>query len=357
MVFPSNCKFAVLAVHNVRVDVVPDLILRDGTRVLTKFPFALENHWRTWLGSMQSERLQSCNLFLLRTATSGWDNGQLAIFGGEVDSRLMDEVGGVFAFLRLVGTIEYEDAFVLAGHVEETKATCRHFATTEHFNITSGCTPWVIRQHDLESAAELRSNYASLLKKFPDRWRFGRGCNALKTAFERHYASDRLHGFVRALEALIVPEIGRTEKQFVSRCSLFAGPKSRESEIRSMLQEVYRMRCDIEHVHDWDRSLDAYPIPDRENIALWRTRQMEELASAAYRKILLDPTLQLNFRDDSTIENFWKRTGDEVRAALGTVCDISELRLVKKYDSFGRADPSEWPRDLFEKLIRMAKSA
>jgi len=357
MVFPADCKFAVLAVHNARVDIAPDLVLANGTRVLTSLPFPLDNHWRTWLGAMQSQNLQACNLFLVSIATSGWSDGQLAIFGGEVDTQLMADVGGIFAFLRFVGSVEYTDAFVLAGHVENGDPTCRHFATTLRFNISRGCLPWVIREVDLRCAAQLQESYATLLKKFPEKWRFGRGCNALKSAFECHYASERLHGFVRAIEALLIPEIGRTEKQFISRCSLFAGPKSKEAEIRAALQEIYRMRCDIEHMHEWDRSLDAYSASDRENVAHWRTRQMEELASAAYRKIVSDTALQPHFYNDAATERFWKKPADEVRTAFGEICDISKLKTVTKYDYYGRAHPSEWPPDLFENLRGMAKSA
>jgi hypothetical protein len=358
-IFEPNCKFAILAIHGVRVDVPADLILQDGTRVLDGFPFTLDDYWKDWLGTIQFDNLHAGNLFFVRTATEGWPEGHLAISGGAVDEELQSQLGGVFAMLRFLGTIEYENAFMLGGHVVSGKPTCRHFAKTEPFNMTRGCLPWVIRETDLRTAVELRETYSLLQKTHtdPDRWRFGRGCNALKAAFEQYYASYRLHGFIRALEALILPEIGKTEKQFISRCTLFAGPTSQESGIRGALQEAYRMRSDIEHMHDWDRSLHTYPASERENIALWRTRQMEELASAAYRKILSDKALQSNFHSDATTENFWKRPDDEIRAAFGNICDIPQLKIVTKYRSDGRADPSEWPPEMFENLRRRAKSA
>jgi len=358
-VFEPNCKFAILAMHGVRADVPSDLILKDGTRVLETFPFTLDDHWKDWLGTIQFSNLQASNLFLVRTATGGWPEGHLSISGGKVDEELQSQLGGVFAMLRFLGTIEYENAFILGGHVVGGKPACRHFATTEPFKITRGCLPWVVREADLRTAVELREAYALLQKTSTDaeRWRYGRGCYALKSAFEQYYASYRLHGFIRALEALILPETGKTEKQFVSRCTLFAGPKSKESGIRGALQEAYRMRCDIEHMHDWDRSLHTHPASERENIALWRTRQMEELASAVYRKILSDKTLQPNFHSDAATESFWKRPDDEIRAAFGNICDISQLKIVKKYRSDWRADPSEWPPEMFENLRRKAKSA
>src|SRR6266446_1447731 len=114
-IFPENCKFAALAVQNVRTDIRSELTIRPGTIAVAKLPFPLENHWRLWLGAMQSSNLENCNLFLVSVATSGWSEGQLAVFGGDVDSELMDSLGGLFAFLRIVGAIEYTDAFMVRG--------------------------------------------------------------------------------------------------------------------------------------------------------------------------------------------------------------------------------------------------
>jgi hypothetical protein len=353
-----NCKFAILAIHSVRADVPPDLVLPDKTRVFDSFPFTLEDHWESWLGTIQFKELKDCNLSLVRTATEGWPDGQLSTYGGAVDMGLLSYIDSIFAMVRLLGTIEYRNAFVIAGHVENELPICRHFGKCEKFRITRGCLPWAIREEDLRTAVTLQKAY-NLLKdtSHPQRHRYSRGFYALCAAFKQFFASDRLHGFVRALEALILPEKGNTEKQFVSRCALFAGPESKKDKIRGVLQQVYKMRCDIEHVHDWDRSLPTYPSPERENVALWRTRQMEELASAAYRKILSDVALQPNFYSDASIEAFWKRPEDEIRVAFGSICDISQLKIIKKYRTDWRADPSEWPPEMFENLRRKAKSA
>ena len=355
-----NCKYAILAVHNVRADVPPNLILQGGIRVASgSFPFPLDDHWKEWLGTIQFNALQACNLFLVRTSTEGWPEGDLVVSGDEVSQSLQQEVGGLFAMLRLLGTIEYENAFMLAGYVQDGKSTCKQFAQTERFNITRGCLPWLIKERDLRTAVELSRTYSGLQQGFrnAERWRFGRGCNCLKRGLEQYYASDRLHGFVRALEALILPEPGKTEKQFVSRCALFAGPKAEEANMRTMLQEAYRMRCDIEHVHDWDRSLQAYPADDRENVALWRTRQMEVLACAANTRILLDTNVQQHFCSDAAIAAFWQKPQEEIRAAFGDICDITRLKIVRKYDGTGRAAASEWPAGWLDNLRREAHSA
>jgi hypothetical protein len=133
--FEANCKFAIVAIHNVRADVAPGVILQDGTRVWGHFPFMLDECWKDWLGTSQFNSLAACNLFLVRSVTEGWQNGYLTGAGDVVSEKLQREVGSLFAMLRFLGTIEYEDAFVLAGHVENGNPMCRHFAKTERFTL------------------------------------------------------------------------------------------------------------------------------------------------------------------------------------------------------------------------------
>lgn len=357
--FEPDCKFAILAIENVRADVEPAMVLQDGTQVLDNFPITLEDHWKEWLGTIQLNNVRACNLFLLRSATDGWAQGQLQVSGDQVSETLQHDLGGVFAMLRLLGPIEYEHAFMVAGYVENGKVTCRQFAQTERFNITRGCLPWVIRKQELHTAVDLQKTYTLFQQATPvgQTRRFGRGCHSLKTGMERYFASDRLHAFVRALEALILPETGRTEKQFVARCALFAGPKTAQTGIQESLRQAYKMRCDIEHVHEWDRSLQTYPAAERENVALWRTRQMEVLACAAYTKLLLDPKLAEHFYDESKLAAFWQKSEDEIRAAFGNTCDISQMSIVRQYDGFGRAAHPEWPSGWVEVLRRRTKAA
>ncbi len=353
-----NCKFTILALHGVRADTPTDVILQDGTRVLSSFPFLLENHWKDWLGTIQFNSLKNCKLFLVRAATEGWPDGQLSIFGGPVDEELQSHICRVFEMLRLLGALNYQEAFMLGGHVANGEPECQRFASCEHFYITLGSLPLMVREDDLRTAVELHETYAHLGKTYTDtaKWRFSRGLYALIAAFRQFNSYDRLPGFVRAIEALIIPEIGKTKKQFISRCSLFAGPESKVEEIRKILGEAYDVRCDLEHMHNWDRSLGEYQVAEREAIMLLRTRQMEDLASAVYRKILSDKALQGNFQDDAATESFWNKTADEIRAAFGSVYDISQLGIVK-VDSDGWAHPSEWTPEQIENFCRKTNAA
>jgi hypothetical protein len=109
--FEIDCKFAILALHSVRAEVQTGIVLQDDIRVFDSFPFDLEDHWREWLGAIQFKRLRDCNLFLLRSSTEGWQQGQFQVAGDRISEQLQQDLGSMFAMLRMLGSIEYEDAF------------------------------------------------------------------------------------------------------------------------------------------------------------------------------------------------------------------------------------------------------
>jgi hypothetical protein len=354
---PSDCKFAFLALTNVRADIPnAEITLPDGTEVFTQLPIELDSQWQNWLG-IQASKIRAGNLVLVRTATAGFLPEQLAI-SDNANLELAKRIENIFTMLRLLGTIEYESAFLIIGHVQQGRPVCQNLSKFERLEITRGCLPWVIREEHLVEAANLAQAKALLLASSGDarNVRLFRGWWALTTALQQFYASDRIHGFVRALEALIYPEVGSTERQFIHRCSLFAAPSAAKDKARQALEEAYKMRCDVEHVHQWDRSLAAYPSAEREDMAYWRTRQMESLACLAYVKVFTDSGLHQHFIADAALDQFWRKPEHEIRLALGTVCDITDLKIVRNYDGWGRAAFSEWPNGWRETLERKYRS-
>lgn len=359
LAIPDDCKFSMLAIHSVRADISKDgIILPDGTLVLTSIPLEIDVRWKEWLGSTTVKQLGGCNVVFLRIATTGWSADSLPIMD-EVNEQLGRELHSLFAALRLLGQIEYDGAFQFDGYLKDGQSDLRSYSKLEQYRNTGGYFPWLIREADLRNAFEVHQGRTELARRYPDgaRWRVWRGYHALNTGLQSTYGSDRLHNFIRALEALILPEPGKTEKQFVARCLTFGAPKSKEATVRTALQEAYRMRSDVEHVHEWDRSLVAvYGATDCSDIALLRTRQMEMLACWAYTQIFSNPLLQSHFDTDTTIDAFWRLPETDIRAAFGASCDTSTLPKVStiKLGWNGTADPSEWPRSLFKALQRTA---
>ena len=140
------------------------------------------------------------------------------------------------------------------------------------------------------------------------------GLNTLFKGLEEKTGQDPLHQFVRSLEALILPDILKTKRQFSHRCQTFAVAGDATYAI---LKEAYDMRSATEHMNAWDKAVQGYPPHQREYVCWQRTRQIEHLACDAYARLLRNPTLREHFRAEDTITAFWKLRDDEKTRALG----------------------------------------
>jgi hypothetical protein len=171
----------------------------------------------------------------------------------------------------------------------------------------------------LSAAADVSRIWREVIDVGQDFARIRRGFAVLLDGLRQSFGRERLHQYVRAIEAAILPEQGKTRKQFISRCQTFAGA---DSEIAATLGEAFDMRSDVEHVHEWDRALAGRPASDREPLALRRTRQLEFLACGIYRRILATPILRDHFRSDDSIRRYWSMPDECRRSLWGEALDV-----------------------------------
>ncbi len=122
------------------------------------------------------------------------------------------------------------------------------------------------------------------------------------------HGEERLHEYVRALEALIKPAKGKTKQQFIHRCQTFADASAKT---RDILDECYEIRNTVAHMHVWERPLIAYAKSLREKIGYQRLRQIESLALSVYQIITTSAQHAAIFQTDATIDAFWKKTDDK----------------------------------------------
>jgi hypothetical protein len=150
----------------------------------------------------------------------------------------------------------------------------------------------------------------------------------------RDKGQERLHQFVRSLEALILPDRGATMRQFINRCQTFALASAGAAQA---LREAFEMRSDTEHLHDWNRALTVYPVADRDDVAWQRTRQLERLATFAYSHILERAGLRDSFQTEGDQQRFWKLDEAARLAAWGDQFDLESEPFVTRYDQWSRA--------------------
>ena len=99
---------------------------------------------------------------------------------------------------------------------------------------------------------------------------------------------DRLHQYCRCIDGLIVPDVGKTKRQFKSRTELFIGPRHQD-----MMGETYDVRSDVEHLHE-NKHLEIFERNARLELVK-KLEMMEYIARSALVRILLDRNLWPHF--------------------------------------------------------------
>jgi len=328
--FQNNSKLALLTVNQAYTELqgLP-FRLSDGTWVMPSVPVTDLGIWKKWIGSIRLERLGRANLVLFVEEPS--DNPEIL---DAAHHRLDNDLRRLFFLLHLQSGIEcWEGADVLCGSSETGVPAIRQMSQMPKFHPSNGYRRAPITKPWLEDGLVLRAGVAAMEA---DKTQFRRALRGLNTLLKglKETGQDRLHQFVRSVEALILPSIGSTRSQFAHRCQTFA----RASEdTRALLLEAFDMRSDTEHLHEWDRAAKGYPASQREDRCWQRTRQIEQLACHAYTRLLSDATLRAHFRTEAAIAAFWKLPDDKRRELWGTPLDVTLEPLVQKYDQWGRA--------------------
>jgi hypothetical protein len=176
---------------------------------------------------------------------------------------------------------------------------------------------------ELQRAARLIDRLRSVDTGGADWGRVRRG---LKVLFDGtlmpNKDGDRLHQFVRAVEALVKPEPGKTRTQFADRISQTFTLANGET--RATLLQLFDVRSHVEHMH-W--VVDALEGEERARIATVNrgTRQIDVLARAVLLRVMQSDALMDAFRSDATIDAFW-RMGDVERVGVwGQRLDIHTI--------------------------------
>jgi hypothetical protein len=327
--FQNKSKFALLTVNDVYSDLPPSAFqISDGTWIMPSVPVPDLGIWKHWIGSIRLERLGKAKLVFFVEEPS--DNPEIL---DTVHQRLDNDLCRLFYMLHLGTGIECtEGADLLCGSSEQGVPGIRQVSQMPTFHHSKGWRREPITQTWLEDALVLRGG---LVAMEADKTQFRRVIRGLNTLFNglQETGQERLHQFVRSLEALILPDIGNTKNQFAHRCQTFTRA---DEDTRALLLDAFNMRSDTEHLHEWDRAVQGYPADEREDVCWQRTRQIEQLACDAYARVLRDGAIQEQFRTGTAIAAFWRLPDDKRRLLWGKPLDITLEPRIQKYDQWER---------------------
>jgi hypothetical protein len=314
----DKSKFSLIAVKDAYTDFPnsEDFIteLSDGTRVLSKVPLEIDKGWQKWIGSLRYEEFEKANLVFVYSEKS--DNPEIL---DATHNRLSNKLIQLFNILQLDDVLEYQVSNLIIGSYYDNRFEIRQMAKLPQFFWSKGYSPQPLVQNRIERAILLREGLNQIDSIADSFDRVIRGWNILIDGLQKNSGEERIHQFVRSLEALILPDVGKTKKQFIHRCQTFTSSNPDNSKI---LKEAFELRSMCEHLNDWKPVLDSYPEDTREKIAYLRTRQMEKLACFVYSKILENVLVRTNFITENAMQAFWKMQEEKRIEIWGDQIDL-----------------------------------
>ncbi len=317
---PEESKFALIAVENAYIQLSskgPPVQLSDGTWVLKQIPVEIDKGWKEWIGSLRYNEFEKANLVLIRAQRS-----QKPEILDAHHEKLGKQLILLFNAMHLGGVLSYRTSSLILGSHRGTGFEIRQMAKLPMFYHTKGYRRSRLTAKRIGKAAFVRRSMQEIEVVADSFIRLTRGWNVLMSGLQMNMGEERIHQFVRALEALISPDIGKTKKQFIRRCQTFTTANPNNDLI---LGEAFDLRSTCEHLNDWKSALARYPENERENVAFLRTRQMEKLACFAYSRILENRSIRNHFSSDVTIGSFWQEQDTKRMKMWGSQLDLTSV--------------------------------
>jgi hypothetical protein len=315
---PINNKLCCIAISGISIsknilpfDIFPTL------KIHSLNPFSIDAHWKKWLGSLEIEHLKKSNFII----TSFDSSKNPDILDAEYEP-LKEQAYQLLYSIFLQDIFPYDKASVLSGARISEKPQIRQISKLDRIFNNNRAMPAKINSDILKHS---KSILVGLKRVYRNENLFKRikwGFYAWTKAIKEWRGDDRLHQFVRSVEAVIKPEIGRSENQFVHRCKLLT---KNDEQNRSILKELYKLRSLVEHMNDLKFLYDFKSVNEAEDTAELRTYQAEKLSGYIYSHIFSNQSLIENFVDDQSIVEFWKQREKDIVNQWATTLDLNKI--------------------------------
>lgn len=317
--FGSDDKFTFLALNSCFTETKRgEVQLSDGTWVLPKLPTSIDEQWIRWIGELRAERLKNADMILLRREPSK-EKANL----GTQHAGMYQRVMNTFWLLQLSGVVLHQGCAFAQGSFVSGQVNISQMGEGGDYLFSEGAPKLPVTAERLEEAAQMAVVLEAMIAS-ETHGRFIRGIAAFRDGLEHQWGQNRLHQFVRSIEALIKPKKFGVTDQFKERGQIL-GIQSADS--KTMLAECYEMRCEVEHVREYNGYLKGiYGEDGWLAVGILRTRQIEALASESYRRILTSATIRAHFESDDTLEAFWALSPNEQRKIWGLGIDVTGFK-------------------------------
>lgn len=274
--------------------------------------FTLPTHWREWLGKIRSEEMERCNLFLLSKSPSM----RTEALDAEND-ELWRSVGDFYTGLVVASPFAPAHKPVhLTGSRRQSEIEVRQQQDLETpIPLLARAYP-PVRLEDLDRAAVIAESLEFLRSTYQagSTWQIFQTLRVYLEARTRLDILDRIHQYCRCIDGLILPDPGKTTRQFKNKTKLFIGDQH-----HSLMGEIYNIRSAVEHLH-----VDRYLQPFDRNVRLELIKReaiVEHIARTSLIKILSGRDLLSHFTSSNALAAFWNKPFVELRRIWGEPID------------------------------------
>jgi hypothetical protein len=205
---PPNHKFACLALSraNIDRDLTEPMDLEGGSWAVFGAPLELDPAWREWLGSVRAEYVSTCTLSFC-ALTSSKAPGIL----DDENQNLIQIVSSFFYALLMTKISHYEGALVMSGAHVDGRLSIRSVSNIDSHYLPPGALLESVSRQDLLDAGRTADGIRAIHVRRTEPSRLARGLHAWVAGLKELYGANRLHQFVRAIEAIVKPQIGKVE--------------------------------------------------------------------------------------------------------------------------------------------------
>lgn len=268
-----------------------------GVSISESPPVELDDTWTKWLGTLQTRQFNESKFIIVVRSRLGSFANDEGTTREIVERRaqlvhlcmLLSGVGYTGGMLKVcghkrngylhVGPIQQLPALPFPGYRRHTRATIDTLTTAVRLAVRAERT--------------YSSSYADRIR---------RGFKSIVLGWQSTFVDERLHYFVRAVEAVTKPGRKDITRIFCNRAQLFIG-RSHANE--QLLRELYDIRSCYEHTNDVTSATTKVRAVPKDHMLAYRSLQAEILASAVYQRIFEKPRLAARFSTQQGFDEFW----------------------------------------------------
>lgn len=273
----NNQKYALLALNIDTFDNPASFSARSGIFLKQNLDFSIPNIWRDWIGSIRCREIEEANLYIYKCLSSENVNTL------DQETYLLENAVTLFHYSLLLSgyTSIHRAPVIVSGYFEDDRLEVRR-TSRPIWPVVLGyariANQSLVSYSVADSIFEVLDNSSQI-----QNYRLNQVVNTYLLARTQTILLDRIHQYVRCIEALIVPDIASTKRQFKSRSELFVGPR-----YHSLFDDIYDIRSFNEHMRDIE-------FPVTREIRLHHAKIdiiMENLARHCIQRVLLDSRLR-----------------------------------------------------------------